>query len=107
MVRVKICGITNLDDARAAIAAGADMLGFNFYRPSPRFIEPGEAEKIIGAVRAETESRSLMYVGVFADEATPDSVRRIVAAAGVNPLVHFLQFGQHEGRAPFADSVWG
>ena len=30
-----------------------------------------------------------------------------VAAAGVNPLLHFLQFGQHEGRSPFADGVWG
>ena len=30
-----------------------------------------------------------------------------VAAAGVNPLVHFLQFGQHEGRSAFADGVWG
>lgn len=86
MVRIKICGITNLDDARAAIAAGADMLGFNFYRPSPRFIEPREAEKIIRAVRAEAKNRSLTYVGVFVDEATPEDVGRIVASAGVNAV---------------------
>src|SRR2546428_398602 len=45
MVKIKICGITNFDDARLAIEAGADMLGFNFYRPSPRFIEPEQARK--------------------------------------------------------------
>jgi len=46
-VKIKICGITNLQDAQAAIEMGADILGFNFYPPSPRYIEPNEAEKII------------------------------------------------------------
>ena len=62
-VLVKICGITNLEDARAAIEAGADMLGFNFYRPSPRFIEPDAAREIITAVRAEigqNDARAMM-----------------------------------------------
>ena len=84
MVRVKICGITNLEDARAAIEAGADMLGLNFYRPSPRFIEPQEARKIIGTVREEIGNRALTLVGVFVNETSPDSVTRIVAAAGVD-----------------------
>lgn len=65
MVKIKICGITNLDDARVAIEAGADMLGFNFYRPSPRFIEPDEARKIIDGVARETE---FVAVGIFVDE---------------------------------------
>ncbi|HEX6591032.1 MAG TPA: N-(5'-phosphoribosyl)anthranilate isomerase, partial [Moraxellaceae bacterium] len=46
-VRVKICGITRLEDAQAAIAAGADALGFVFYPPSPRYVAPEVAAATI------------------------------------------------------------
>ncbi len=76
-VWVKICGITNLEDARAAIEAGADMLGFNFYQRSPRFIEPDAAREIITAIRSQTNGRDpmLSMVGVFVDESSDEVVR--------------------------------
>src|ERR1700682_6313267 len=86
MVRIKICGITNLEDARAAIEAGADMLGFNFYRPSPRFIEPQKAREIIEALRAEIENLATTMVGVFVNESSPDSVIQIADQARIDAV---------------------
>jgi phosphoribosylanthranilate isomerase len=47
-LRVKVCGITTYRDASIALDLGADALGFNFYPPSPRYINPDEARRIIG-----------------------------------------------------------
>ncbi len=60
MVRVKICGITNAADALAAIEAGANMLGFNFYEKSPRRVSEAEAAKI----RTQLPKR-VKAVGIF------------------------------------------
>jgi len=86
-VWVKICGITSIDDARAAIRAGADMLGFNFYRPSPRFVEPQAAAEIIKSIRSEARGtdRSASMVGVFVDESI-ENVSRIAAEAGLDGI---------------------
>jgi phosphoribosylanthranilate isomerase len=86
MTLIKICGITSLEDARAAVAAGADMLGFNFYRPSPRFIEPSLAREIIDSLRAEDGKAPVTTVGVFVNEASPGSLMEIVTASGIDAV---------------------
>ena len=80
MTLVKICGITNLDDASAAVAAGADLLGFNFYKPSPRYITPQHARGIIKHVPS-----SVLKVGVFVNEESA-GVQSILREAGLGAL---------------------
>jgi phosphoribosylanthranilate isomerase len=57
---VKVCGITCEEDARAAVDAGANALGFNFYAKSPRYIEPERAAQIIERVAGD-----YLKVGIF------------------------------------------
>lgn len=72
--RLKICGLTNDADARLAIGAGADALGFVFWPASPRAITPGDAASIAGDVPM------IARVGVFVN-ASPDEVAGVVRVA--------------------------
>lgn len=58
-VKIKICGITNLDDALAAVDMGANILGFNFYARSPRYIEPARAAEIIHKLPAFVDTAGI------------------------------------------------
>lgn len=80
MTFIKICGITNLDDALVAVEAGADALGFNFYEPSPRYIAPSAAREIVEQLAA-----TVLTVGVFVNEES-QAVRSIANKAGVKAL---------------------
>ncbi len=82
MVKIKVCGITNLEDAAAAVELGADFLGFNFYLPSPRYIAPETARTILPQVPSRVGNvalfvnepkekiREVLACGVFADPST-------------------------------------
>lgn len=74
-VRVKLCGITRLEDALVAIEAGADALGFVFHPPSPRYIQPEDAAEIIARLPAFVAT-----VGVFVDRPA-EVVRQIARTA--------------------------
>lgn len=80
MVRVKICGITNRDDAEASVAAGADALGFIFVPGTPRHVSPEAAREIIRGLPP-----FIVPVGVFAGMPLPE-VRATVQACGLGAV---------------------
>lgn len=94
-MHIKICGIRTLDDALVALKAGADILGFNFYRPSPRYIDPEACAQIISELRARRvgfsslpwegrgDGEFISFVGVFVDT-PPAQVRSILERCGLD-----------------------
>jgi phosphoribosylanthranilate isomerase len=79
-VRVKICGVTRVEDARVAWEAGADALGLNFYRRSPRCVGPEQA-----AALARTRPALGAVVGVFVNE-SPEIIRARVRECGLTAV---------------------
>ena len=94
MMMVKICGITNLEDALAAVEGGARALGFNFWPRSPRYITPEAAREMIAKLPAE-----VWKVGVFVDE-KPEKITAIARETGLDVV-------QLHGRETGADFPQG
>jgi phosphoribosylanthranilate isomerase len=76
-VRVKICGLTRVDEAVACVQAGADLIGLNFHPGSPRFVELSRASEIIAAM-----ARPAQVVGLFVNRPA-DEVARVAAELGL------------------------
>ncbi len=82
-MRVKICGVTNIDDAAMVKEAGADLIGLNFYKPSPRYIEPKAAGEITDVLREHYGPEAPMFVGVFVNASVSD-ISQIMEVAGLD-----------------------
>jgi phosphoribosylanthranilate isomerase len=80
MFRIKICGITNPEDAHVAVDAGADAIGFNFFAGSKRFIN-----FLVAKVIVEKQSPACMKVGVFVNH-TADELNEIAQAVGLDAV---------------------
>jgi phosphoribosylanthranilate isomerase len=76
-IQIKICGVTNARDAKACVELGAQMMGLNFYRKSPRYVEPKVARQIVEAVPTHVDA-----VGVFVD-GNANEIRKIANTAGL------------------------
>lgn len=87
--RIKICGLTRVDDVRAAVAAGADAIGFVFYPPSPRAVSIEQARELCAALPPFVTS-----VGLFVNE-EPVRVREVLAEVPLS----LLQFHGEEDAA--------
>ena len=86
MIPVKICGITNLEDARSAVNSGASALGFIFYDKSPRYILPETASQIAADLKGQ-----ISFTGVFVNE-TLDYIHAVKEEMGLN----FIQLHGNE-----------
>ena len=80
MIKVKICGITNLEDALNSVKAGCNALGFVFYRKSPRYITPKKASRIIKHIPAH-----ISKIGVFVN-AKEKTIKRIAKLCNLDML---------------------
>ena len=95
---VKICGITNLEDALAAAEGGASALGFNFWPRSPRYVTAESARRVIERLPA-----TVWKVGVFVDE-DPATIAQIAREAGLD--IAQLHGEEKAANFPPATRVW-
>src|SRR5207249_4043369 len=95
MTWIKICGITNLEDAQAAVEAGADALGFVFYEKSPRRVDAERVREIIRELPQRVEK-----VGVFVDQPA-SRADEIMEQAGLT----CVQLHKHENAMSWGDFV--
>ena len=94
MTKVKICGITNLEDALLSVRFGANALGFNFYALSPRYTPPGIVREIVNSLPAETAK-----IGVFVNE-------KLAAIEGIAEIAKLTAIQLHGEETPeFAANV--
>jgi phosphoribosylanthranilate isomerase len=91
-VQIKICGVTNVEDAKACVELGAQMIGLNFDPQSPRYIERTVAGQIVQAIRPGVQA-----VGVFVD-ANADEVRDAASIAGIRSVQLHGNFSSEIGR---------
>jgi phosphoribosylanthranilate isomerase len=80
---VKVCGLRSLPEARAAVQAGANWLGFIFWKAGKRFVPPSQAADIIRSLRHELPASEWSAVGVFVDP-SPSDVEEAVALCGLD-----------------------
>src|SRR5690349_23041344 len=80
MTKIKICGIKTMTDALAAMDAGADLIGFNFYPKSPRYIDVGRCRDIMSVMRKHGH---ITYVGVFVN-ASVGEIRTTMETCGLS-----------------------
>jgi phosphoribosylanthranilate isomerase len=97
MVRIKFCGLTSLSDATAAIELGADLLGFNFYARSPRYLSPADCRSIVQGLAGAVQQagRPVLMVGVFVNH-PPEQISTLLKACG-------LDLAQLSGDEPAED----
>ena len=95
---VKVCGITNGEDALAAVAAGANAIGFILYSKSPRYVTPEQAQSIIAELPPQ-----ILKVGVFVDE-LPRELERIMKTVGLD--IAQLHGRETAGRVPKSLRTW-
>ena len=95
---IKICGITNLDDARAAVESGATALGFNFFPASPRFVTVEDAGRVIASLPA-----AVCKVGVFVNMA-PEQVAETARELALD--VAQLHGDETAAQFPHGMRVW-